>query len=83
MAFTVDAVTDAFEYHAKEVERRDEEINIVFAVMKLASVREGGSEEIYSQEECCSRERHSVKRLIMSLDFKLNCYFDTKKAFIL
>lgn len=34
MAFTVDAVTDAFEYHVKEVDRRDEEINIVFAVMK-------------------------------------------------
>ena len=34
MAFTVDAVSDAFKYHAKEVDRRDEEINIVFAVMK-------------------------------------------------
>lgn len=34
LAFTVDAVTDAFKYHAKEVDRRDEEINIVFAVMK-------------------------------------------------
>lgn len=34
MAFTVDAVTDAFEYHAKEVDRRDEEINVMFAVMK-------------------------------------------------
>ena len=38
---------------------------------------------MYFQEECFSRERHSVKRLIKGLDFKLNCYFGVKKAVIL
>ena len=38
LAFTVDAVTDAFKYHVKEVDRRDKEINIEFLSGEVACI---------------------------------------------